>query len=147
MPAGLPGASLAKVAADPAAPPPWGRARRTRHGLAFRGAVGNKWNIFRWMQNKKVERAEPLCAYVLTDDGRKVIVDFAKKHAVEIYDLRKDPCEQVNLAGQAVPVDVAKSEGEEIFAWYDRTRMAELSAPPPSAEDLEKLRSLGYVGN
>jgi arylsulfatase A-like enzyme len=147
LPAGLPGASLAKVAADPSAPPPWGRARRTRHGLAFRGAVGNKWNIFRWMQNKNVEKAEPLCAYVLTDDGRKVIVDFAKKNAIEVYDLRKDPCEQVNLAGQAVPVDVARSAGEEIFAWYDRTRNAELSAPAPSAEDLEKLRSLGYVGN
>lgn len=145
VPAGLPGASLARVAQDPSAPAPWGRARRTRHGLTFAGSVGNKWNIFRWAQNKDVERAEPLHGYVLTDDGRKVVVDFGKKPKVEIYDLKADPLEQRNLAGQAVPEEAAVAQGEQVLAWYDRTRAGELSAPAPTAEDLEKLRALGYV--
>jgi arylsulfatase A-like enzyme len=145
VPPALPGASLARVIEDPSAAPPWGRARRTRHGLAFGGAVGNKWNIFRWMQNHDVETAQPLCAYVLTDDGRKVIVDFTKKRRVEIYDLKSDPGEKVNLAGHDVTPDAAEKQGEDVFAWYDRTRSTDLTAPATSAEDLEKLRALGYV--
>lgn len=144
-PAGLPGFSLAKVSADASAPAPWGRARRTRYGLAFRGAVGNKWNIFRFMQNKDVEQADPLCAYVLTDDGRKVIVDFANKKKVEIYDLAKDPAELVNLAGHDVPDEVAQDQGSAVFAWYGKTRAAQLTTAAPSAEDLEKMCALGYV--
>lgn len=145
VPAGLPGASLARVVQDPSAPAPWGRARRTRHGLTFAGAVGNKWNIFRWAQNKDVEQAQPLSGYVLTDDGRKVIVDFGKKRRVEVYDLKKDPHEQRNLAGQDIAVEVAAERGAEVVAWYDRTRAQSLAAPAPTADDLEKLRALGYV--
>jgi arylsulfatase A-like enzyme len=143
VPAG-PGASLARVAEDAAAPPPWGRAERTRYGLAFSGAVGNRWNIFRWAQNKNVEHAEPLCAYVLGGDGRKVIVDFANKKRIEIYDLKTDPAETTNLAGQA-PVAQCEAKGEQVFAWYDRTRQCALTTQAPSAEDLEKLKALGYV--
>lgn len=144
-PAALPGSSLARVAQDASAPPPWGRAQRTRYGLAFNGAVGNRWNIFRWMQNKNVEHADPLCAYVLTDDGRKVIVDFANKKRVEVYDLKSDPAESANLAGQAVPQQQCQARSEELFAWYDHTRAATLTTVPPSAEDFEKLKALGYV--
>lgn len=145
LPAGLPGASLARVAREAGAVAPWGNARRTRHALAFRGAVGNKWNIFRWAQNKKVEKAEPLCAYVLTDDGRKVIVDFANRKRVEIYDLKTDAHERRNLVGGAVAEAEAHENGAAVVAWYDHTRASDLTTAAPTAEDLEKLRSLGYV--
>jgi len=141
LPADLPGASLSRVLRDPTAAPPWGRASRVRRGLAFRGAVGNKWNIFRWMQNKNVDQAEPLQAFEVVDN-RKVIVDFAHRDRVEVYDLAKDPGEATDLARKGEPIG---DSAETVFAWYDRTRDAQLEAPQPSAEDLEKLRALGYV--
>ena len=141
VPAGLPGESLAGVLRDPTALPPWGHARRVRYGLTYRGAVGNKWNIFRWAQNKRVETAEPLLAFSVTG-GRKVIVDFARQPHVEVYDLASDPAESHPLDSNEAPGQDAL--GRSVLDWYARTQ-TNLSALPPTASDLENLRSLGYV--
>ena len=142
MPPGLPGFSLAKVLADPASPPPWGKARRTRHGVTYRGAVGNKWNIFRWAMNKDVDAAEPLYAFGI-QDGKKLIVDFTPRHSIEVYDLVKDPWESHPLAVEDVPGRDAWAQA--VLDWYARTKSSDLRASQPTGAELENLRSLGYV--
>jgi arylsulfatase A-like enzyme len=136
------GQSLATVLANPSAAPPWGRARRVRYALAYRGAVGNKWNIFRWAQNKDSETAVPLYACAVLD-GRKVIVDMQKPENVELFDLSSDPTESRALT-DATDATKAKSWASDVLGWYDRTR-TDLKAVPPTGTDLENLRSLGYV--
>ena len=140
-PRDLHGRSLAEVLADPSAPPPWGTALRRRYGIAFSGATGNKWNFFRWMQNKEVDAAKPQRYAVLRGRDRKVIVNPRKKHAVECYDLVKDPGELTPLTCSARDLgEVAK-----LAEWYDRTR-GEAGERELTEQDLEALESLGYIG-
>jgi arylsulfatase A-like enzyme len=140
VPLGHQGASLAAVLRDPAAPAPWGRARRVRHALTFRGAVGNKWNLFRWMQNKDVDGATPLeVATVL--DGTKILFDPRRRHRYEVYDLVADPGEERPIPDRD---GRWRSTVASTWAWYESTRI-DFKDVQPSPEELEALRSLGYV--
>ena len=142
IPAGLPGYDLLPALEDPSAPAPWGNARRVRRGVTYRGAIGNKWNIFRWAMNRDVEAAEPLYAYAIAD-GKKIIVDFTPRHRVEAYDLAADPWEAKPLPSDAVPGRDAWAQS--VLDWYERTKSPELRATQPTGAELENLRSLGYV--
>ena len=142
LPLGLSGYSLANVLTTPSAAPPWGKARRARNGVTYRGAVGNKWNPFRWAMNKDVDAAEPIYAFGI-QDGRKLIVDFTPKHSIEVYDLVKDPWETTPLAEKDVPGRDAWAQS--VLDWYQRTKSPDLRASQPTGAELENLRSLGYV--
>jgi len=140
VPLGHQGASLASVLRDPKAPAPWGGARRVRHSLTFRGAVGNKWNIFRWMQNKDVDGATPLEVATVVD-GTKVLFDPRNKHRYEVFDLAADPGE---LKPVADPDGKWRSTVASTWAWYESTRI-DFKDVQPTDEELEALRALGYV--
>jgi arylsulfatase A-like enzyme len=143
LPANLQGEDLSGLLRDPVAEPPWGGARRLRYGIAFRGAVGNKANIFRFFQNRDIEDASPV-QYSIIDGAQKVIVNPKKPERYEVYDLLADPGELDPLEGQArarFATHVGKLE-----AWYERTK-GELDTTPLTEEQIEALRSLGYVGN
>ena len=112
-----------------------------RHGVTYRGAVGNKWNLFRWAMNKDVDAAQPTYAFAIAD-GRKLIVDFTPRHAVEVYDLASDPWETKPLSSEQVPGRDAWAQS--VLDWYARTK-SDLQAPQPTGAELENLRSLGYV--
>ena len=63
---------------------------------------------------------------------------------VEVFDLRTDPAETRNLAGE---IDVAPELREAIRAYAERSlESREAEAAPLSQEDQERLASLGYVG-
>ena len=65
--------------------------------------------------------------------------------SVELYDLRKDPMEQQNVA-EAFP-DVKRSLEGRLSAWKDRLKSsaADSGRVKLSEKQLERLRSLGYV--
>lgn len=142
LPLGVQGVSLADVLRDTSARPPWGRAERVRYGVAFRGAVGNRWNIFRWMQNRDVDDATPLFACAIMG-GRKVIANPRRPERFEVYDLRADPGELRPIRGED---ERWRGTVTKILDWYASTR-TELTAVEMDDEQLEALRALGYVGN
>jgi arylsulfatase A-like enzyme len=61
-----------------------------------------------------------------------------------LYDLKTDPAEQTNLAGRGHPDERGLAAMlREHFAAMPRRK--ELPRPPPTPDELEKLRSLGYL--
>ncbi len=143
LPANLQGHDLSGVLKDPKAAVPWGGARRLRYGVAFRGAVGNKFNLFRMFQNKKIDDATPL-QYSVIDGAHAVLVDPKKPHRYEVYDLAADP-------GQFDPLEDrerARFQGHvgKLADWFERTK-GELDLTPLTDEQREGLEALGYVGN
>lgn len=143
LPANLQGHDLSGVLLDPAAEPPWGAARRIRHGMAFRGAVGNKWNLFRFFQNRDVDDSTPL-QYAVLDGDHKVLVRPKKPERYEVYDLAADPGELRPLKGRER--ERFRGHVTRLADWFDRT-CGVLEAKPLTAEQEEALRSLGYLGN
>jgi arylsulfatase A-like enzyme len=143
LPAGLQGHDLSGVLVDPEAEPPWGGARRLRHAVAYRGAVGNKWNLFRAFMNRDVDDALPL-HYGLRDGAHAVLVNPRKPHRFEVFDLREDPGELSPLEGEER--DRFRGHVTRLAEWYERTA-GDLDTSPLTAEQVEGLRSLGYVGN
>ena len=111
--------------------------------MAFRGAVGNKWNLFRLLQNRDVDDATPL-QYAILDGRHKVVVRPKKPERYEVFDLSSDPGESRPLEGR----ERERFEGhvERLAEWFERTR-GELVSSPLTAEQYEALRNLGYVGN
>ena len=83
-------------------------------------------------------------AYMRTDTA-KVILDLEEPDNIQVYDLRSDPREQQNLAGQNSTADNALRQ--QLMAWRDlqsgRPGLAEKMTP--TGEQLEVLRSLGYI--
>jgi arylsulfatase A-like enzyme len=77
-------------------------------------------------------------------DGRwKVII---KDERMELYDLKKDPGEQTNLA-RIHPKRVEKFR--VVLAAFERQNPPATATPEPieiTPEELEALRALGYVG-
>jgi arylsulfatase len=86
-------------------------------------------------------------------DGIKLIHIALKEepwHSFELYDTRDDPDETVNL----MSLPAYRERFEELAKTLDRIRgedfveLAEVAPPPErSEEELEHLRSLGYVGD
>ena len=66
----------------------------------------------------------------------------------EFYDLVNDPLDQVDLASRHP--DVADRLSAQLDYWRERAEAAQLptdaeAAESPSAEDLERLKALGYI--
>jgi arylsulfatase A-like enzyme/Flp pilus assembly protein TadD len=80
----------------------------------------------------------PLIA--VTDDRFKYI----ETTRPELYDLTSDPAESVNRAGED-PQNARRLSGALASVLDERSRELDSSAEAPSAEALERLRSLGYV--
>lgn len=83
-------------------------------------------------------------AYTRTGTA-KMILQVEKPDNIEVYDLRSDPLEQQNLAGQNAAADDALRQ--QLIAWRDLHSGRETVAAKmtPSAEQLEVLRTLGYI--
>lgn len=140
QPLGMQGMSLVPLLEDPSAPSPWAPAKRVRYGFAFRGAVGNKWNIFRWLQNKDIDHATPLEMCAITD-SRKILFRPDKRHRYEVYDLAEDP-------GELRPLDDpdGRHRKDVAAAWtFFETTRVDLEDVEMTDEQLEALSSLGYV--
>ena len=143
LPANLQGYDLSGVLLDPEAEAPWGSARRIRHGLAFRGAVGNKFNIFRFFQNRNVDDSKPV-QYAILDGDHKVVVRPNKPSKYEVYDFAADPGELSPLEGRER--ERFAGHVKRLAEWFERT-CGKLEAKPLTEEQEEALRSLGYLGN
>jgi arylsulfatase A-like enzyme len=82
----------------------------------------------------------------LVRDGMKVT--YTPRHrAVQFHDLLEDPGEEASLTGNSPQMDVAREMMTELqrVRVEDRLRIEPPEARTPTAEELEKLKSLGYV--
>ena len=89
---------------------------------------------------------DDLASYAILDGGFK-LVWFPKGDVRELYDIANDPLDQNDLAGEH-PEDVARLDAElqRFLSWAESQQLddAELTSEM-SAEQLEQLRSLGYI--
>ena len=141
LPPGMQGRSLAPlVAAGDAG----GAAGRTRRGAP--PAISER-PVPEALEN------DPLVTenYAITIGGWKLVHNRARKAQApefELYDLRKDPREQSNVAAQN-PEVVARL-AKALDGWHKMALAARLkpdgkATQDMSAEQLERLRSLGYI--
>jgi choline-sulfatase len=78
-------------------------------------------------------------------DGRKELVQIERRDRT-LFDLVRDPGEHLDISG------AGDRPSPELQAWIDHVKeaLANPDQPPPielSAEDIRKLRALGYLGN
>ena len=92
------------------------------------------------------EHAHRQGARVRTED-HAYMLSYTNKQLADgayLFDLRKDPHEEHNLAGQGLPVE--KELHELLQRWLAHHRQGTQPLPAEvSPEDLEKMRSLGYL--
>ena len=83
-------------------------------------------------------------AYMRTDTA-KMILDLEKPDNIEVYDLRSDSGEKTNLAGQNTAADDAFRK--QLMAWRHLQAGSDGLARrmTPTKEQIEALRSLGYI--
>ena len=74
-----------------------------------------------------------------------MILDPKRPDNIEVYDLRSDPGEQTNLAGQNTAADDALRQ--QLIAWRHLQAGSDGLAQKitPTGEQIEALRSLGYI--
>lgn len=90
-------------------------------------------------------------SYAIVKDGWKMIhnrVSPNGKPEFELFDHRTDPLNMKNVAAQNP--EVVQKLAQEIDAWHKAAKAARLDSGPGdqqklSAEELERLRSLGYI--
>jgi arylsulfatase A-like enzyme len=70
-------------------------------------------------------------------------------NAHELYDLEEDPSESNNLFGESRHSDVTRRLEAKILQFQSSRRRSDtlVEQDPLTEEELEKLRSLGYIGN
>jgi arylsulfatase A-like enzyme len=82
--------------------------------------------------------------------GRRKIILTDKSRRFEVYDLQKDPFELNNIYRYRAPEfqqleSQLKHYAEEVKDCIRQTRKYHLNPGKLSAEDIEKLKSLGYI--
>jgi uncharacterized sulfatase len=140
------------------APPQAAQGRSLRPLLGAPGAGGVQ--AAAWKPRPVISEKQPMGeadhpnaseSYAIVEDGWKLIHNVARppgKPEFELYRFVEDPLDQRNLAGEH-PKRVARL-ARALEAWRQQARAARLppdseAAQGLSAEQLERLRSLGYV--
>jgi arylsulfatase A-like enzyme len=81
---------------------------------------------------------------LLTAEGLKLIHDLSEG-SWELYDLRSDPAEKHNLWG----TEGSERRLRKVLLTWEKSRRRRANDPGknllPTAEDIERLRSLGYI--
>lgn len=139
VPAQAQGQSLVPLMADPARP--------GRFGWVGRPAFAERAITRELFVEQPV--SEQVAQQVIVADGWKLIRNVVRPEdrvEFELYRYEADPLDQKNVA--ADHPDVVTRLAEQIAAWHERAlseKIEEVTPEELSAEDLERLRSLGYL--
>jgi arylsulfatase A-like enzyme len=152
LPGGMQGQSLVPLLAAAKRTPSESTATSQRNATSTAGRWRNEPAVSERLLSEREKRTNPekRDSYAIILDGWKLNVyePLEGNPEYELYDHRKDPLDQVNVADKHP--EIVERLAEELKAWKEKAAAARLTPDSElekklTSEQLQHLRSLGYI--